>query len=174
MAPVDDPPTSAQRRRSDGPRDTSYCGRTQSGERGGPRVHREYLIERFRVVFESGTQWKCACAEFSALNSCGHTREAAGRRAAQAQIARRLSTGRSQLSPPHPRVDPSKANSDVGKLEGSSTPKGGHSSQALESTLMATREQDEQPMDSSRPEPSRRSWLRSPPKEGAAWLQTNK
>ena len=66
-------------------------------ERAGARVHREYLIERFRVTFESGSTWFCPCAEFLATNGCSHTREAAGRRAAQARIADQLATGRSQF-----------------------------------------------------------------------------
>jgi hypothetical protein len=99
MEPVDPPSRAAQRHHSDSPRHANYRDHTQSGERGGPRVHREYLIDRFRVVFESGTQWQCQCAEFKLSKTCGHTREAAGRQAAQVQIARRLSLGRSQFPP---------------------------------------------------------------------------
>jgi len=60
-------------------------------------VHREYLIDRFRVVFEQGGGWHCACHDFIASNACRHTREAAGMRAAQARIRARLAAGRSQL-----------------------------------------------------------------------------
>ena len=60
-------------------------------------VHREYLIDRFRVVFEQGGGWHCACRDFVASSVCRHTREAAGMRAAQARIRARLAAGRSQL-----------------------------------------------------------------------------
>lgn len=72
-------------------------------EHHDPRVHREYLIERFRVVFDSGSTWFCPCAEFAASDECSHTREAAGRRAAQTQIARQVAAGRSQLAVTSPR-----------------------------------------------------------------------
>jgi len=67
------------------------------------RVRSEYLIERFRVVFESGSQWFCGCAEFRASSVCCHTREAAGRRSAQAHIADHVATGRSNLVARSPR-----------------------------------------------------------------------
>ena len=57
--------------------------------RGGSVVRTEYLIDRFRVVFESGGGWHCACAAFAAANVCRHTQEAAGRHAAQIQIRNR-------------------------------------------------------------------------------------
>jgi len=69
-------------------------GREKAGH-ADLRVRSEYLIDRFRVEFEAGTRWLCACAEFAAWDACCHTREAAGRRAAQAQIAERLAQGRS-------------------------------------------------------------------------------
>lgn len=50
----------------------------------------EYLIDRYRVVFESGGGWHCVCAEFTLSNDCRHTRESAGRRAAQALIMNRV------------------------------------------------------------------------------------
>jgi hypothetical protein len=65
--------------------------------RGGPIVRRLYLIDRFRVVFEWGGGWQCGCPDFAASNACRHTREAAGRRAAQEQIAQRLAAARSDL-----------------------------------------------------------------------------
>jgi hypothetical protein len=65
--------------------------------RGGSIQRSLYLIDRFRVVFEWGGGWNCACADFVASNACRHTREAAGRRAAQAQIAERLAGARSSL-----------------------------------------------------------------------------
>lgn len=76
------------------------------------RVRFEYFIERCRVVFESGSQWLCPCADFAASNVCSHTREAAGRHSAQAQIAARIAAGRSQLaanSPPTARAQPRKS-----------------------------------------------------------------
>jgi hypothetical protein len=54
----------------------------------------EYLIHPFRVMYVSGGGWRCACREFLAANVCVHTREAAGRRAAQSQIRAGLATGR--------------------------------------------------------------------------------
>jgi len=67
--------------------------------RAGGIVHREYLIGRFRVVFESGSGWDCACADFTKSRECRHTREAAGMRAAQAEIRARVAKGRSQFPP---------------------------------------------------------------------------
>ena len=68
--------------------------------RGGTIQRSDYLIDRFRVVFESGGGWHCACADFAASNACRHTREAAGRRAAQAQIKSRVAAARSMLTTP--------------------------------------------------------------------------
>ena len=67
--------------------------------RGNAIVRSEYLIDRFRVVFETGGGWSCECAEFVSSNECRHTREAAGMRVAQDQIKVRVATGRSQLAP---------------------------------------------------------------------------
>jgi len=50
----------------------------------------DYLIDRFRVRHEFGDGWTCSCADFLAHDACKHTREAAGRRAAQTQIAEHL------------------------------------------------------------------------------------
>ncbi len=49
----------------------------------------EYFIDRHRVIFDSGIGWHCVCAEFVKLNDCKHTRESAGRRAAQELIKNR-------------------------------------------------------------------------------------
>lgn len=49
-----------------------------------------YLIDRFRVSYEFGGGWTCGCREFASQNSCKHTREAAGRRAAQLSISQYL------------------------------------------------------------------------------------
>lgn len=65
--------------------------------RGTPPVRSEYLIDRFHVVFEWGGGWHCVCPDFVASNACRHTREAAGRRAAQSQIAHHMSNARSAL-----------------------------------------------------------------------------
>lgn len=51
---------------------------------------REYLIDRYLVVFESGTGCHCVCEEFRTMQECRHTRESAGRRAAQELIANRV------------------------------------------------------------------------------------
>ena len=57
----------------------------------------EYLIDHYRVIFESGAGWQCVCAEFTATNDCRHTRESQGRHAAQAVIANRLLRSRGHL-----------------------------------------------------------------------------
>jgi hypothetical protein len=57
-----------------------------------------YLIDRFRVNYEFGGGWACGCREFASLDSCKHTREAAGRRVAQLGIVHRLEQRRSELS----------------------------------------------------------------------------
>jgi hypothetical protein len=61
-------------------------------------VRNEYLIDRFRVLFQSGGGWHCVCADFVLSNACRHTREAAGMRSAQAEIVERLAVGRSQFA----------------------------------------------------------------------------
>jgi hypothetical protein len=61
--------------------------------RGGPIEHRDYLIDHFRVSFLGGAAWKCPCREFLSANTCRHTREAAGMRAAQTQILDRVRKG---------------------------------------------------------------------------------
>lgn len=66
--------------------------------RDGSIVRSVYLIDRFRVVFESGSGWHCVCADFGSSNACRHSREAAGMRAAQAQIMERVAAGRSQFT----------------------------------------------------------------------------
>ena len=71
--------------------------------RPGPTGHRgtieraNYLIDRFRVGYQFGGGWTCGCADFAALDACRHTREAAGRLAAQAQIKERISKGSLQV-----------------------------------------------------------------------------
>lgn len=72
---------------------------------GGSVMRNEYLIDRFPVVFEWGGGWRCACPDFLATNECRHTREAAGRRAAQAQIAKHVGNRRSDLRPRRGRDD---------------------------------------------------------------------
>jgi len=66
--------------------------------RRGSLVRSEYLIERFRVFFESGGGWHSVCADFASSSACEHSREAAGMRAAQAEITDHVATGRSQLA----------------------------------------------------------------------------
>jgi hypothetical protein len=53
----------------------------------------EYLIDQFRVSFQSGTAWVCACREFTSSGACRHSREATGRRDAQALIKVRARVG---------------------------------------------------------------------------------
>lgn len=65
----------------------------------------EYLIDRYHVVFESGSGWHCVCAEFSQLDDCRHTRESGGRRAAQALIQNRVRSADSALAGFTHRVD---------------------------------------------------------------------
>lgn len=72
--------------------------------RGGSIVRSAYLIDGFRVAFEHGGGWHCVCADFVSSNACRHTREAAGRRAAQAQIAERVKAARSHLIEPVTRA----------------------------------------------------------------------
>jgi hypothetical protein len=45
------------------------------------------------VSFESGSAWHCGCSEFARSHGCRHIREAAGMRAAQADITRHLERG---------------------------------------------------------------------------------
>lgn len=52
-------------------------------------MQNEYLIDRHRVIFDSGVGWRCVCAEFAAHQDCKHTRESAGRLAAQQRIRTR-------------------------------------------------------------------------------------
>lgn len=54
---------------------------------------RDYLVDHFHVSFESGSAWHCPCSEFARSQVCRHTREAAGMRAAQANILRHLERG---------------------------------------------------------------------------------
>ena len=55
-----------------------------------PIVRSEYLIDRYLVVFETGAGSRCVCEEFRTMQECRHTRESAGRRAAQELIANRV------------------------------------------------------------------------------------
>jgi hypothetical protein len=65
-------------------------GRT--GRRGA--VERaDYFIDRFRVGYQFGGGWTCGCADFTASDACRHTREAAGRLAAQTRIMERIRDG---------------------------------------------------------------------------------
>jgi hypothetical protein len=69
----------------------------------------EFMIDGFRVRHEFGGGSRCVCAEFAASGSCKHTREVAGRLAAQGRIAEHLKRGSSNtlagrgLVPPGPR-----------------------------------------------------------------------
>ena len=61
------------------------------------------MIDGFRVGYEFGGGCRCACVEFATRDSCKHTREVAGRLAAQGRIAEHLSRGASKayLQPSH-------------------------------------------------------------------------
>jgi hypothetical protein len=64
-------------------------GPFETGRRG--IVERaDYLIDRSRVMYEFGGGWSCDCPDFARSDACRHTREAAGRRAAQMQIRQHL------------------------------------------------------------------------------------
>ena len=71
---------------------------------GTPIERREYLIDHFRVSFQGGTAWQCACHEFASARACRHTREAAGMRDAQAQIVQQIRSGASKLRDPDRRT----------------------------------------------------------------------
>jgi hypothetical protein len=64
----------------------------QTGRRGV--VERtDYLIDRFRVGYRFGGGWTCGCADFAKSEACRHTREGAGRRAAQLEILEHIRKG---------------------------------------------------------------------------------
>jgi hypothetical protein len=65
------------------------------GGRRGTTDRADYLIDRFRVRYAFGGGWTCSCADFVAHDACKHTREAAGRHAAQVRIAIHLQSGSS-------------------------------------------------------------------------------
>ena len=80
--------------------------------RRGAIERADYFIDRFRVGFRFGGGWTCGCADFVASDACRHTREAAGRRAAQSGIPERIRTGslqplnsRRAFAPQDARVD---------------------------------------------------------------------
>ena len=72
--------------------------------RRGAIERADYLIDRFRVGYQFGGGWTCRCADFAKSDACRHTREAAGRLAAQTQIIERIRKGSLQAikSCPHP------------------------------------------------------------------------
>lgn len=63
-----------------------------TGRRGAVE-HVDYLIDRFRVGYQFGGGWTCGCADFAASDACRHTREAAGRLAAQTRIIEHMKKG---------------------------------------------------------------------------------
>jgi hypothetical protein len=65
----------------------SFLNRTG---RRGTMDRASYLIDRFHVTYAFGGGWTCGCREFASHDSCKHTREAAGRRAAQLRITQYL------------------------------------------------------------------------------------
>lgn len=52
-----------------------------------------YFIDRFRVGYQYGGGWTCGCADFATSGACRHTREGAGRLAAQGRIIERIRNG---------------------------------------------------------------------------------
>jgi hypothetical protein len=61
----------------------------QTGRRGA--IERaDYFIDRFRVDYRFGGGWTCGCTDFAVSDACRHTREAAGRLAAQRNIIERI------------------------------------------------------------------------------------
>lgn len=69
---------------------------SDSGEPRGIIDRSEFMIDGFRVGYETGAGCRCVCVEFATRASCKHTREAAGRLAAQSRIAEHLSQGASK------------------------------------------------------------------------------
>ena len=61
----------------------------------------EYMIDGFRVGYEFGGECRCDCGEFATRDSCKHTREVAGRLAAQGRIAEHLRQGASKAYSSH-------------------------------------------------------------------------
>ena len=59
-------------------------------------AHVEYMVDGFRVGYEFGDGYRCGCVEFATRDSCKHTREVAGRLAAQGRIAEHLRRGSSR------------------------------------------------------------------------------
>lgn len=75
------------------PKSLSKISSPDGTGRRGTVDHSDYLIDRFRVAYEFGGGWRCVCAEFVSSDACKHTREAAGRRAAQARISQHIKRG---------------------------------------------------------------------------------
>jgi hypothetical protein len=67
----------------------------ESGRRGSIR-HADFMIDSFHVGYDFGGGYRCECVEFAKRDSCKHTREVAGRLAAQSRIAEHLSRGASK------------------------------------------------------------------------------
>jgi hypothetical protein len=72
-----------------------------AGGRHGIVNRAEYLIDGFRVGYESGGGCACVCVEFAVRSSCKHTREVAGRLAAQGRIAEHLRQGAAKAYSSH-------------------------------------------------------------------------
>jgi hypothetical protein len=70
---------------------------TGSAGRRGAVERADYFIDRFRVSYQGGGGWICGCADFAASDACRHTREAAGRLAAQMSILERIGRGSLQV-----------------------------------------------------------------------------
>jgi hypothetical protein len=61
--------------------------------RRGAIERADYLIDRFHVGYRFGGGWTCGCVDFAKTDACRHTREAAGRLAAQMRIIEHIKMG---------------------------------------------------------------------------------
>lgn len=90
---------------SDGPPGSTLRNFTADmAGRRGTMDRADYLIDRFRVRYAFGGGWTCSCTDFVAHDACKHTREAAGRHAAQARIAIHVKSGSSDAFTRHNRA----------------------------------------------------------------------
>jgi hypothetical protein len=66
---------------------------TGAAGRRGAIERADFFIDRFRVSYQGGGGWICGCTDFATSDACRHTREAAGRLAAQTSIPERIRKG---------------------------------------------------------------------------------
>jgi len=74
--------------------------------RRGTQDRTEFMIDGFRVGYDFGAGCRCSCAEFAKRQSCKHTREVAGRLAAQGRIAAHLKRADSSAYSPRELFSP--------------------------------------------------------------------